>query len=107
MNLIIASQLAEPPSQSLCFRHLTMEAKLNLFYDVTIESPKDMVDNYYKFLKRRGMFDFIDDIIVPEWRIEGVRIDTELNYPKTVQTKSIIFENTLELLGQIKCLRNI
>ena len=53
------------------------------------------------------MFDFIDDIIVPEWRIEGVRIDTELNYPKTVQTKSIIFENTLELLGQIKCLRNI
>ena len=108
MNLIITAELSsDPPSEGLYFRFLTMMAQKDLDYDVVLESEREMIDTYYHFLKRKGWFEFIDDIVVPEWRIEGVRIDTELNYPKTVQTKSINFENTLELLGQIKCLRNI
>jgi len=107
MNLVIASQLVVPPSEGLMFRYLTMEAKYTLAFDVTVESPRDLVDDYYHFLKERGLFDFIDEIIVPEWRIEGVRIDSELNYPRTIQTKSITCENTLNLLGQMKSLRSI
>ena len=108
MNLIIAAELTgDPPSEGLYFRHLTMVAKKDLFYDVVIESEKENIDIYYHFLKKRGWFDFVDDFVLPEWRIEGVRIDTELSFPMTVRTKYIRCENTPALLGQIKNLREL
>jgi hypothetical protein len=108
MNLIIASELTgDPPSEGLYFRHLTMVAKKELFYDVVIESEKENIDIYYNFLKRKGWFDFVDDFVLPEWRIDGVRLDTELSYPMTVRTKCIRCENTPSLLGQIKSLREL
>ena len=108
MNLIVASHLStDPPSEGLYFRFLTMVAKKDLGYDVVLETEKDSIDFYYRFLKERGWFDFVDDFVLPEWDIEGVRIDTELNYPRTIRTKYIRCENTPSLLGQIKSLRNI
>jgi len=108
MNLIISSELTgDPPSEGLYFRHLTMVAKKELFYDVVIESEKENIDIYYNFLKRKGWFDFVDDFVLPEWRIDGVRLDTELSYPMTVRTKWIRCENTPNLLGQIKSLREL
>jgi hypothetical protein len=83
-----------------------MTAQKELNYDVVIESEKEMVDTYWHFLKKRGWFDFVDDIILPEWRIEGVRIDTENNYPMTIQVPHIRCENTPNLLGQIKSIRD-
>jgi len=83
-----------------------MMAKKELDYDVVLESEQEMVDIYWKFLKRKGWFDFIDDIVIPEWRVEGVRVDTKNNYPMTIQTPHIRCENTLNLLGQIKSIRN-
>ena len=53
-------------------------------------------------LRKKGWFDFVDDFVQPEWAIEGVRLDKELNYPKTIQVKSIRCENTLNILGQLK-----
>ena len=51
MNLIIAAELTgDPPSEGLYFRHLTMVAKKDLFYDVVIESEKENIDIYYHFL---------------------------------------------------------
>ena len=108
MNLIIVAGLStDPPSEGLYFRFLTMIAQKELNYDVVLETEQEMIDSYWKFLKKRGWFDFIDDIVVPEWRIEGVRIDTENNYPMTIRTKYIKCENTPNLLGQIKSLRKI
>jgi len=106
VNLIIVSELSsDPPSEGLYFRFLTMVAKKDLDYSVALEAEKDAVDIYWKFLKKRGWFDFIDDIIVPEWHEEGVRIDTSLNYPLTIRTDYIRCENTPLLLGQIKSIR--
>jgi hypothetical protein len=103
MNLIITAELSsDPPSEGLYFRFLTMVAKKDLDYTVVLEAEKDSVDIYWKFLKRKGWFDFIDDIILPEWREEGVRIDTQLNYPMTIRTDYIRCENTPSLLGQLK-----
>ena len=108
MNLIIASELTgDPPCEGLYFRFLTMVAKKDLDYDVVIESERENIDIYYKFLKKKGWFDFVDDFVVPEWRIEGVRIDTELSYPMTIRTKYIRCENTPNLLGQMKNLRTL
>lgn len=108
MNLIIVADLSsDPPSEGLYFRHLTMVAQKELDYDVVIEADGEMVDTYWKFLKSHGWFDFIDDIVVPEWRIEGARIDTHNNYPMTIRTPYIRCENTPNLLGQIKSLRSL
>jgi len=108
MNLIIKSELAsDPPSEGLYFRFLTMVAKKDLEYIIAIEAKQEEVDDCWKFLKRKGWFDFVDDIVIPEWRIEGVRIDTENNYPMTIQTPYIRCENTPNLLGQIKSIRGI
>ena len=108
MNLIITAELSsDPPSEGLYFRFVTMMAKKDLDYDVVLESEPDMVDTNWRFLKRKGWFDFVDDIIVPEWRIEGVRIDTQNNYPLTIQVPYIRCENTPNLLGQIKSLRKV
>ena len=107
MNLIIVADLSsDPPSEGLYFRFLTMVAQRELGYDVLLESEQEMIDINWKFLKRKGWFDFVDDIIIPEWRLEGVRIDTQNNYPMTIRTPYIRCENTPNLLGQIKNMRN-
>ena len=106
VNLIITAELSsDPPSEGLYFRFLTMMAQKELGYDVVLESEREMIDTYYHFLKRKGWFDFVNDIVVPEWRIEGVRIDTENNYPLTIQVPYIRCENTPNLLGQIKSIK--
>ena len=108
MNLVISSKLStDPPSEGLMFRYITMEAKLNLEYTVVREAEKEAEDYYYKFLKEKGWFDFVEDFVQPEWRVSGVRIDNDLNYPMTVQAPYIRCENTPNLLGQIKKLRNL
>jgi len=108
MNLIINANLSsDPPSEGLYFRFLTMIAQKDLDYCVLLEARKEMVDEYYLFLKRKGWFDHVNDIVIPEWGEQGVRLDTELVYPLTVKTSYIRCENTFNLLGQLKTLRNI
>ena len=107
MNLIIVSHLStDPPSEGLYFRHVTMMAK-TMGYDIALEAEQEMKDYYYHFLKKRGWFDFVDDFVTPERREEGVRIDTQLNYPLTIQVKYIKCENTINILGQLDHLSKI
>ncbi|MAF24931.1 hypothetical protein CL634_05080 [bacterium] len=84
-----------------------MSAKHDLDYCVVVESEKEDIDYYYNLLKTKGWFDFVYDFVKPEWKIDGVRIDNELNYSRTVQASKITCENVPLLLGQIKTLRNI
>lgn len=105
MNLVIVSELVEPPTESLPFRELTCSAKTNGL-DVLIETENELIDLYYFFLLERGMWDYCDDIILPNQE-SGVRLDTEFNFSHTVKTKYIRFENVLQLEKQILILRNI
>tara|TARA_Y100001938_G_scaffold129688_1_gene184886 strand:- start:77 stop:355 length:279 start_codon:yes stop_codon:yes gene_type:complete len=84
-----------------------MVAAKDLDYCVVVESEKKKIDPLYKFLKQKGWYDFVSDIVVPEWKIEGVRIDTRNEYPLTIKTDYIRCENTPNLLGQIKTMRSI
>ncbi len=104
-NLIIVAKLSEPPSEGLYFRHLTMVAKNDLLYSVLLESKKELINEYFKFLKLKGWFDFIDDFTTPDAREEGVRVDTDLNYPLTVKTDSIKCENVNYIIEQIKTIK--
>lgn len=105
MNLITVASLT--CNEGLFFRYLTMVSKQDLDLTVVVESKKEDIDHYFNTLKEHGWLDFVDDFVVPEWKIEGIRIDTELNYPMTIKTRSISCENVLNLTGQIKSLSKL
>ena len=75
--------------------------------NVVVETSKSLIDYHYKNLKSQGLYDFVDDMVTPECNVEGIRIDTDLNYPMTVQTDTIRVTNVLHLLEQIRQLKNI
>tara|TARA_B100000085_G_scaffold283532_1_gene314398 strand:+ start:3446 stop:3721 length:276 start_codon:yes stop_codon:yes gene_type:complete len=83
-------------------------ARQELQYEaVCIEASKFDTDFFYPYLKKKGWLDYVDDFILPEWNESGIRIDTELNSPLTIKTRYIRYENTLNLLGQLKEMRVI
>ena len=100
--LLIKSELAEPPSENLPFRDVTMASKCDLGLDVLIECKQDLKDAYFYFMKPRGMLDYVDYLITPQENEDGIRIDTELNYSKTVVVNRIIIENSFIIVKQIK-----
>ena len=104
MNLIIVCSVS--CDEGLYFRYITMMAKTELRYDVLLEAEQAEKDYYYHYLKKRGWFDYVDDIVPPDIE-KGVRIDTELTYPHTIQTPYIRCENTPNILGQLKSLRSL
>ena len=104
MNLIILAGLSEPPTESLPFRYLTSVSKCDYKLDVLIESEQFMKDSYWVFLRKTGMFDYIQDIITPEEKENGIRVDYELNYPKPVVTQKITLDNQEKLLKHIAVL---
>jgi len=104
VNLIIVTKLT--CNEGLYFRFISMMAKTELDYNILIESREDEIDKYYNFLKKKGWFDYVDDFILPNQEV-GVRLDTKLNYPMTIQLPAIRCENTLNILGQLKTLRSI
>ena len=63
MNLIVAAELCEPPSEGLMFRYLLMVSKLDLSYSNLVFCQEDVVDSYYHYMKERFIFDFVDDIV--------------------------------------------
>ena len=72
--------------------------------DVLVEAQKEQIDYYYKLLKRKGLYDYVSEILSPDAKEEGIRLDTELNYPLTVKTKNICVTNVNTLIMQIKSL---
>tara|TARA_R110001583_G_scaffold87149_1_gene227724 strand:- start:12 stop:344 length:333 start_codon:yes stop_codon:yes gene_type:complete len=102
VNLIVVSHLTT--NEGLYFRYLTITAKSHLRMNVLVEAEKDQTDHYYKLLKSRGLYDCVSEIVPPEYKVEGVRLDTELNYPLTVRTDKISVTNVMNLIEQIKVL---
>ena len=103
MNLIVVSSLS--CDEGLYFRYVTMIAKTELDYDVLLEAQSEDIDYYFNLLKKHGWFDFVDDFVKPQDNEDGVRIDKELDYPKTIQVDGIKCENTLRILGHLKYFR--
>ena len=105
MNLIVVSNLT--CDEGLYFRYITMLAKTDLDYDVVIESEKQEIDKYYNMLRAKGWYDFVDDFVLPEWRIEGVRLDNEMNFPMTVKVNKIDALGVPNILGHLKYFRKL
>ena len=84
-----------------------MMGKTRLEYNILIEAKKEQVDKYYNFLKEHGWFDYVDDFVIPEWEEDGIRIDTQINYPRTILTDRISCENAPRILGEMEFLKKL
>lgn len=66
MLLLIDAELSAPPSEVSLFRDITLFSACFLKKDVILECRHSEQDYYYKWLKRRGSWDFVEDIIRPK-----------------------------------------
>ncbi len=102
MTLIIRDQLVNPPTWFASFRDLTLYCNVFLHLEIVVES--DAIDSYYRWIKPRGGMDFIEELVRPGSE-DGVRLDIEHNYPRTIVTDRIAPENVHRLIAQIQGLR--
>ena len=99
MTLIIRDQLVNPPTWFASFRDLTLYCAVFMKLDIVMES--DDIDTYYRWVKARGGMDFVKEFVRPGSG-EGVRLDIEPNYPRSVITDRIAPENVGRLIQQIR-----
>jgi len=76
----------------------------NLKLNCLLETQEDFRDFYYLFCKKYGHFDYLKDLVFPDEKEYGIRLDIEHNYPLTVKTRNIMIENQINLIGQIRYL---
>ncbi|WP_255558657.1 hypothetical protein [Horticoccus luteus] len=99
MTLIIRDRLVNPPTWFPSFRDLTLYCHIFLRDDVVIESNDP--DPYYRWIKPQGGMDFVAEFVRPGTE-DGLRLDTEPNYPRSVITERIAPENVHHLIRQIQ-----
>lgn len=63
-NLIISSDLTEPPSEVICFRDITLAAS-DYFDDILVECNGIEKDFVWNWLKKYGAMDFVSDFVIP------------------------------------------
>ena len=102
MTLLIRDQLVNPPTWFSSFRDLTLYCHVFLRDDILIES--DDPDPYYRWMRSRGGMDFVEDFVRPGQE-DGVHLDVEHNYPRTVVTDRIAPENVHRLKWMVRFCR--
>ena len=102
MNLLVHAPLCEPPTESLPFRYVLSCAKIDCEANVLLECDQGTEGMYWQFMRSRGMFDFISDIIFP-LQEKGVSLDIKIRKQRaTILTKYVRFENQVEIVKQMK-----
>jgi hypothetical protein len=99
MSLIIRDQLVTPPTWFSSFRDLTLYCNVFLGAEILIESNDP--DPYWKWIRARGGMDFVEDFVRPGTE-DGVRLDIEPNFPRSVITDRIAPENVHRLIAQLR-----
>ena len=74
MNLIIDSDLCEPPSEVTCFRDVTLYGKIFIFEDILLRCRPGTRSLYWDWLKLHGAHDFISALILDHEVESGFRI---------------------------------
>ena len=102
MNLLVHAPLCEPPTESLPFRYVLSCAKIDCEASVLLECEQGTEDMYWQFMRSRGMFDFISDIVWP-LQEKGISLDIKIRRQRaTILTKYVRFDNQVEIVKQMK-----
>jgi hypothetical protein len=100
VHIIINAQLVTPPSSISCFRTLTMVANVFCHHEVILETDFGK-DVYYRFLKKFGAMDFVEDILLTGEET-GLRFDIEPRFAPSHVVDRINHDNLnmcLDLMG--------
>ena len=66
MLLIIDAELTAPPSEVTLFRDITLYSNIFLKKNVVLECKKSDRDFYYKWLREKAAWDYVEDFIQPK-----------------------------------------
>jgi hypothetical protein len=102
MNLIIDAELTEPPSEVPVFRDVTLYSSMLLDMVVLLSCETDMKDLYWYWLKNRGAFDFVEDIINNNTSESGITMASE---SATIQIKHLRVENLNYVINRLNTLK--
>ena len=87
MNVLISARLCEPPSYVTCFRDITLYSTCFLDNHNILECETHMRDIYWKWLKKHGAWDYVEDIVerkkeagISIRRTEGTILVPSINY---------------------------
>ena len=102
MNLIIDAELTEPPSEVSVFRDVTLYSTMFLEMIVLLSCEKGMRDLYWYWLKNRGAFDFVEDIINYESNESGITMSPK---DAIIQIKHLRVENLNYVVNRLNSLK--
>jgi hypothetical protein len=104
MTLSLRDQLVIPPTWFLSFRDLTLYCTIFLKLDIVVES--DDIDTYYRWIKPRGGMDFVRQFVRPGSE-DGLHLDIEHHFSRTIVTDRIAPENVHHLISKISGARGV
>ena len=84
-----------------------MLTTIDLRLDVLVETQQQQRYYYFRLLKRKGLYDYVRDMVTPEEREEGIRLDTDMNFPLSVTAEKISVDNVMSLIVQIQSLVSV
>lgn len=98
MLVSISAKFCEPPSETLCFRDVTLYSSCILGNTNLLECPLEYKDIYWRWLKQKGAWDYIEDIIE---RNQEMTISIRRK-KGSITTPSIRCENLHSILAALK-----
>ena len=101
--LIYSGELLNPPTDLFLFRSTNLFSKTLVgVEDILIETPPELTDIYWKWLKKNYAFDFISDFLSPETNESGLRVSLKFIKTPNIVTDRINLGNYVKILKQIE-----
>ena len=101
-RVIFCEEIVEPPTETLAIRGLCLY--LNIFgrnSEILLVTQKQNRDLYFKWTKHTGLWDFIEEIVYPEYELRGLRIYCQKVKSPYIKTDRISFGNLNNILDKL------
>jgi len=98
--LIINGDLIFPPTETACFRDVTLYTNIFTSAEVLLQVDQQHKDLCYHFLKSEGAFDFVQEIVTPDEAVHGTLISDKP--PCNIKVRKFWAGNLNRILNSIR-----
>ena len=98
--LIINGELIFPPTETACFRDVTLYSTIFTSAEVLLQVDQHHKDVCYQYLKDHGAFDFIQEIVTPRELVPGTLISNRP--PCSIKVRKFWAGNLNRILNSIR-----